>query len=334
MLDETIATERLALPLWTAADLEALQGRTARMSRWHADFPRQDDLDAASLWVAGDPWGPRSIVRGVTVLGSIGFFGPPAPADDGVPEAEVGYGLVAEARGWGFATEALVALVAAAEAGGVRVRASVEPGNKESLRVLAKAGFTTLRGTSDDGLLVMVRPLGVVPKRRSFEVRSTLESDWPRLRDFRLENTREDPISYGATVEAVLGFDEEAWRMRARRGEQTDAACFVATEVSTGRWVGMMQGQLGDEYGDSPVLTGVYVTAQFRGRRYGIADSLLGPVLAWARDHGTGLRLWVFEGSEPARRFYARHGFTETGRTRPLDLDPAAGSLIEMVLIF
>ena len=137
------------------ADLRA--GR--RRPEWHADFPRTDDVDAATLWADGDPWGPRSIVRGQTVLGSIGFFGPPAPADDGVPEAELGYGLVPEARGWGFATEALGAMAAAADAAGVRLRASVHPDNTASLRVLAKGGFTSLRGSDGEGQLVMVRPL-------------------------------------------------------------------------------------------------------------------------------------------------------------------------------
>lgn len=139
-----------------AADLRA--GR--RRPEWHPDFPRTDDVDASTLWVEGDGWGPRSIVRGTTVLGSIGFFGPPAPSPIGdVPETEVGYGLVPEARGWGFATEALGAMVAAADACGVRVRASVPPTNAQSLRVLAKSGFTQLRGDDGEGQLVMARPV-------------------------------------------------------------------------------------------------------------------------------------------------------------------------------
>ena len=153
-----LTTERLALPLWSSdvvADLRA--GR--RRPEWHRDFPRTDDVDAATLWADGDPWGPRSIVRGTTVLGSIGCFGPPTPADDGVPETEVGYGLVPEARGWGFATEALSAVLAAADAAGVRLRASVQPDNATSLRVLAKSGFTVLRGADEEGRLVMARPL-------------------------------------------------------------------------------------------------------------------------------------------------------------------------------
>ena len=102
------------------ADLRA--GR--RRPEWHADFPRTDDVDAATLWAEGDPWGPRSIVRGQT-------------------------------------TEALGAMTAAADAAGVRLRASVHPDNTASLRVLAKGGFTSLRGSDGEGQLVMVRPLAL-----------------------------------------------------------------------------------------------------------------------------------------------------------------------------
>jgi len=157
-LPATVATERLRLPLWTADDVAAIRAGGHREG-WHPDYPRPDDRDAAGLWREGDPWAPRHIVRGVTALGSIGFYGPPEPAPDGVPEVEVGYGLVGEARGWGFATEALRALLAEADRAGVRVRASVVPTNRPGLRVLAKCGFTELRGSNEDGELVMARPL-------------------------------------------------------------------------------------------------------------------------------------------------------------------------------
>ena len=157
-LTEIVTTNRLSLPLWTAADVAMLRGQ-GRRADWHPDFPREDDRDAASMWHEGDPWGPRSIVLDGVVVGSMGFFGPPGPASDGAPEAEVGYGLVEEARGAGLATEALTAMVAAAEATGTRVRASVLPENAASIRVLAKCGFTELRGSNEDGELVLVRPL-------------------------------------------------------------------------------------------------------------------------------------------------------------------------------
>jgi RimJ/RimL family protein N-acetyltransferase len=160
-LPDVVTTERLSLALLTAdeaADVAAGRHRPA----WHRDFPRPDDRDAASMFRAGDPWGPRTVVRGRTVLGTIGFFGPPdptGPPEQQVLEAEVGYGLVEEARGWGFATEALRGLLAGTDLLGVRVRASVLPANKPSIRVLAKCGFTELRGADEDGQLVMARPL-------------------------------------------------------------------------------------------------------------------------------------------------------------------------------
>jgi ribosomal-protein-alanine N-acetyltransferase len=157
-LPDVVRSERLTLPVWTpdeAADIRAGRGRQG----WHRDYPRKDDRDAATMYRPGDPWAPRHIVRGATALGSIGFFGPPEEAGDGVLEAEVGYGLVEQARGWGFATEALQALLAETDAAGVRVRASVEPSNTASVRVLAKCGFTELRGGNEDGELVMARPL-------------------------------------------------------------------------------------------------------------------------------------------------------------------------------
>jgi len=154
----SVTTERLVLPLWDAATVAAIRDG-ARLAGWHRDFPREDDVSAASLWHEGDAWAPRSIVRGVTTLGSIGFFGPPSAAPDGVPEVEIGYGLVEDARGRGVATEAITGLLAHTDRLGVRVRASVAPDNTPSVRVLAKCGFTELRGSDEDGNLVMARPV-------------------------------------------------------------------------------------------------------------------------------------------------------------------------------
>ena len=153
-----VSTARLRLPVIGPDEARAmLAGR--REPTWHPDYPRQDDLDAASMITTPSSWAPRHIVRALDglVVGSIGFFGPPATATDGVIEAEVGYGLVPEARGHGAATEALRGLLVETDRIGVRVRAAVAPDNAPSIRVLAKAGFTQLRGSDEDGNLVMVR---------------------------------------------------------------------------------------------------------------------------------------------------------------------------------
>ena len=155
-MPERLATERLRLVLVTLQDAEDMRaGR--HQDRWHPDYPRQDDLDAATFVRPGNAWGPRHVVLGALAVGSLGFFGPPGEDDD--PEVEVGYGLVPDARGQGVATEALRCVLAETDRLRVRVRARTEPTNRASVRVLAKAGFTDLRGSDDEGLLVMARPL-------------------------------------------------------------------------------------------------------------------------------------------------------------------------------
>jgi ribosomal-protein-alanine N-acetyltransferase len=163
-LPPTVATERLTLELITPVEA-ALMLAGGRDPRWHPDYPRKEDLFAASLVRGDGPWGPRHIIRTFDglVFGSIGFLAPPAPAPDEVPEVEIGYGLVSDARGRGVATEAVRAVLAQTDALGVRVRASVLPDNAASIRVLAKCGFTELRGGNEEGELVMARPLRVGP---------------------------------------------------------------------------------------------------------------------------------------------------------------------------
>ena len=164
-LDTVVSTPRLRLELITPDEAAGMRAGRRKPS-WHPDYPREDDLDGISMIpTVADPddltWTSRHIVRAFDglVVGSIGFFGPPTPAGDGVPETEVGYGLVEDARGRGVATEAVTGLLAHTDRLGVRVRASVEPDNTASVRVLAKCGFTQLRGSDDEGNLVMARPL-------------------------------------------------------------------------------------------------------------------------------------------------------------------------------
>lgn len=161
ILPERITTERLRLIRITPADAaDMLAGR--RHDRWHPSYPRPDDVAAAALvrGAAGADagWGPRHVVLDRLAVGTLGCFGPP---QDG--EAEIGFGLVAEVRGRGLATEALRALTHEADRAGVRLRARVNPDNPAALRVLAVCGFTQLRGTTDEGELVLARPVAVGP---------------------------------------------------------------------------------------------------------------------------------------------------------------------------
>jgi ribosomal-protein-alanine N-acetyltransferase len=162
-LPEVVTSKRLSLPLVSPEDAAGMLAGRRRMS-WHRDYPGKDDQDAVAMVRSEDPdasWGRRHIVRSFDgmVVGSIGFFGAPVPGPDEVAETEVGFGLVPDARGHGAAREALTALLVQTDLAGVRIRASVRPENQAGVRVLAVCGFTQLRGSTEDGELVMVRPL-------------------------------------------------------------------------------------------------------------------------------------------------------------------------------
>lgn len=162
-LPDELVSDRLRLPLVTPEDAAGMLTGRRRVS-WHPDYPSRADQDAVAAVKADSVdacWGPRHVVRSFDglVVGSIGFFAVPEPGPDDFPEAEVGVRLVEDASGHRVAEEALGALLAETDRVGVRVRASVRPEDGAGVATLAACGFTQLRGSNEDGDLVMVRPL-------------------------------------------------------------------------------------------------------------------------------------------------------------------------------
>ncbi len=89
------------------------------------------------------------------LVGSAGFFGRPI---DGV--AEIGYSICERHRCRGFATAAVRALAARADAAGVRtLLAHVNPTNRASIVVLERNGFAPT-GAARDGRLAFARESG------------------------------------------------------------------------------------------------------------------------------------------------------------------------------
>jgi RimJ/RimL family protein N-acetyltransferase len=85
------------------------------------------------------------------LVGAGGYLGPPGP--DG--EVEMGYSLVPEARGSGYATELAGALLdrALAHPGVSRVVAHTDAGNAASIRVLERTGFHPAGAGAEPGSL-------------------------------------------------------------------------------------------------------------------------------------------------------------------------------------
>jgi RimJ/RimL family protein N-acetyltransferase len=138
-----------------------------RAANWAEDYPTDGDIIISGVLLKAidmgvdyapptvvQPWsGPWQIcVRddkdssADTVVGAIGFKGGPDDAN----QVEIGYGITESARGFGYATEAVTALVELASRQGVTVIAETETHNDASERVLQRCGFI-LTHTALDG---------------------------------------------------------------------------------------------------------------------------------------------------------------------------------------
>lgn len=169
---EPIRSERLELPLLALDQLDRIAaGKAAEVAReldaaisdeWldeirslaamRARQVRERPLDA--------PWLLRAIVRNEAgaprvAIGHLNFHGGP----DASGQVEIGYTLLPEARGQGYAIEAVRAMFDwARQAQGVhRFRASVAPDNDRSLNLIGKLGFvrTGEQWDPDDGLEIV-----------------------------------------------------------------------------------------------------------------------------------------------------------------------------------
>jgi len=131
---------------------------------WHPEYPFDDELGPLRPYAAGAGGHPvftfyqvRESATGLAV-GGIGFFGPPDAVGPRTGIVELGFGLVAAARGRGLASAALAAALDIARGNGATsVIADTVPGNVASQRVLEKNGFVELR--RDDELVYFRRDL-------------------------------------------------------------------------------------------------------------------------------------------------------------------------------
>ncbi|MET1015474.1 GNAT family N-acetyltransferase [Leifsonia flava] len=179
----------------------------------------------------------------------------------------------------------------------------------------------------------------------AFSIRPTVADDWEQVRALRLEMLADTPLAYAETRGHALDQPESEWRMRGARGLTDHGTSLVAIDEN-GRWIGAMAGYIPDPEGEradaaagtatggrpatGPLLVGVYVAPDVRGREAGVTDALLAGIEAWARTHGDTLTLHVHEDNARAIAAYESRGFERTDVTVPYNLDPAKLEL-EMV---
>jgi GNAT superfamily N-acetyltransferase len=146
--------------------------------------------------------------------------------------------------------------------------------------------------------------------------------DWRRYRPIRLRALAEEPTAYASTLERELGYGPEDWQALLGSG-------FTYLAIDRRRVVGTATGWY-DRAGALNVVA-MYVVPEARGR--GLAHQLLTRIRLMAVVRGADrLLLDVVAGNDPAFHTYLRYGFAPTGRTHPMERDPALIE-IEMELV-
>jgi RimJ/RimL family protein N-acetyltransferase len=176
-----ITTGRLLVREVPADQVAALLAHDAGAEDWADGYPHPGSRSAARAFqhIPEDErrsgFGIYHIVRrdDGLVIGDIGFHAPPK---DGV--VEIGFGLVASARGAGYATGSLVELTrwALDQPGVERVVARTLKENVASQAVLARAGFRRIG--EEANLQHWSRPSLAACCRDSAGVRSAQPTEW------------------------------------------------------------------------------------------------------------------------------------------------------------
>jgi RimJ/RimL family protein N-acetyltransferase len=156
---EAIHTARLDLqPLDPATARMLVAGENANGHAWASGYPLGSSLLRAELTLAADArklavggFGSYQVIRRAdgNVIGDAGFMGPP----DATGAVSIGCAIIEDARGQGYATEALRALLewARAQSGLTCVLADTTRSNLASQRLLERVGMHRI---GEDGELI------------------------------------------------------------------------------------------------------------------------------------------------------------------------------------
>jgi ribosomal protein S18 acetylase RimI-like enzyme len=138
-------------------------------------------------------------------------------------------------------------------------------------------------------------------------VRVVGPDDWKLWREMRLAALAESPWAFGSTLAdwSGSGDTEERWRSRLAW------AALNVVLLRNDESVGMVSAMSHAEDGAIELIS-LWVAPFARGREVG--DAAVGCVVDWAREQRRNtVVLSVKEHNDPARRLYARHGFTDAG---------------------
>ena len=143
--------------------------------------------------------------------------------------------------------------------------------------------------------------------------------DAARLRDVRLRALHEAPDAFATRFEEASARPPEYWEDWARAPVEEQV---TVVAVDGERWVGIVSGWVLEDRPRRVWLARLWVDPDVRGE--GIGLRLIEAIAEWGRERGRAtVDLSVTANNTAAAALYARAGFVETGRRRPLPADPS-----------
>jgi ribosomal protein S18 acetylase RimI-like enzyme len=151
--------------------------------------------------------------------------------------------------------------------------------------------------------------------------------DGPLLRRTRLAALADSPGAFVTTIEQATARSAEHWDTAAAANASGMSQATFFAEDDAGETAGMVGAYvMADGVAN---MVGLWSAPGYRSM--GVADALVAGLVDWAQRSGAHqLRLWVLEGNDAARQFYADKGFETTGATMPYERDPRARQ-VEMI---
>jgi len=140
------------------------------------------------------------------------------------------------------------------------------------------------------------------------DIRRVETGDWEAFRDVRLAALADAPYAFMATLAQEQEFGEQRWREWIAK-----SVFFLAWDGA--RPAGVVGAFITDDGGWH--IISMWVSAAARGT--GVAGRLMDVVIGHIRAQGAQQAgLWVTDGNDRARAFYAKHGFRATGNRQPV----------------
>ncbi len=148
-----------------------------------------------------------------------------------------------------------------------------------------------------------------------FTIARIRADQWQILKHTRLRALKDAPYAFGTTLAEGKERTDKDWQDMARdHAARSDRAYFMAYVADN------PCGMAGcyRRTSDTAMLTAMWVAPEVRGQKIG--EQIVRAVIQWAKS-ATTLEAWVSE-NNPARLFYQKIGFRETGAAEPMCSSP------------